>query len=407
MNIKFTALILFFLLAPSFSLADTIEKKDWNGVANQIEAKLYEAKTVYEQGDHRSAKRKVSDAYFDLFEGLGMESAVSLYISEERTYQLESLFGSLRRGIDRGLHSSQIKDMIVEGMRQIYESAAYLNEKTGKDTPNYSPLSSFVDSFIIIVREGFEAILIISALIAYLVRSGHKEKVNRIYLGAVSALVASVITAIVLNSAFSLSGEAREGMEGITMLIATALLFYVSYWLISKAESTRWQSFIKDKVEDSLSKNSLFALGATAFLAVYREGAETIIFYQALLSGAGEEGKANVYYGFIAGSIVLVLIYYIFKYTTVRIPMGPFFAVTSALLYYLAFSFAGKGVLELQEAGWISDRAVNFPTIHLLGIYPSLEGLTLQGILLMAAIIAGLTKFFLSQKEKRMLAGNG
>lgn len=407
MNIKFIVIIAALFFISSFSFAESPHRKDWNSIAKKIEDKLIESKTAYEKGDHRSAKRKTSDAYFDLFEGLGMESAVSLYISEQRTYELESLFGSLRRAFETDLPSSEISVMIDEGMAEIYKSALSLNEKTGKGAPKYSPLSGFIDSFIIIVREGFEAILIISALIAYLIKAGHGEKVNRIYMGAVSALAASIVTAIALNSVFTVSGEAREAMEGITMLIATLLLFYVSYWLISKAESTRWQSFIKDKVHDSLSRNSLFALSATAFLAVYREGAETIIFYQALLSGAGDGGKANVYYGFIAGSIVLFFIYYIFKFTTVRIPMGPFFAVTSALLYYLAFSFAGKGVLELQEAGWISDTAANFPTIHGLGIYPSVEGLALQGLLLAAALIAGITRFYFLQKEKRVIADNG
>ena len=247
----------------------------------------------------------------------------------------------------------------------------------------------FFDSFIIILREGFEAILIISALIAYLVKTGHGDKKRKIYLGALLALIASAATAVVINTIITVSGQAREGLEGATMLTATAVLFYVSYWLISKVEVGRWQRFIKGKIEAALTGRNVFALSSAAFLAVYREGAETILFYQALHSSAGEGGAGVVMYGFAAGSVILALVYLAINYMSLKISLGPFFALTSTLLYYLAFSFAGKGMLEIQEAGWVSATPITFPTIHLLGIYPSLEGVVLQGFILTAAL-AGL-----------------
>jgi high-affinity iron transporter len=188
------------------------------------------------------------------------------------------------------------------------------------------------------------------------------------------------------------------------MLLATGVLFYVSYWLISKAQIIKWQHYIKSMVETSLKSESVIALGFAAFLAVYREGAETILFYQALYSGSG--GSAEyVLAGFLLGSIALVIIFIFFKYGILKIPLGAFFAVTSTLLYYLAFVFAGKGILELQGAGWLAiTPATNFPTVDFLGIYPSWEGIALQLVLILALLAALLYNFlYLPYKEKELL----
>ncbi len=403
MNFKFLVMALILILSPSMSYPS---ETNWVSVADEVGNKLNEGQALYEAGNTAGAKGKVTDAYFEIFEGKGMETAVKLHISEKRGYELEALFGDIRKGIDRKASLSELSGITDTLTKALKDDAGKMDMASAKAKGKTSPIHLFFDSFIIIVREGFEAILIISALIAYLVKTGHGDKKKRIYLGAILALFASVITAVILNALFSVSGQAREGMEGATMLTATAVLFYVSYWLISKAEVGRWQRFIKSKVEASLSKRSIFALSSAAFLAVYREGAETILFYQALHSSAGESGTAVVMYGFAVGAATLSLIYLAIKYLSLRIPLGPFFAMTSILLYYLAFSFAGRGILELQEAAWVSTTQVRFPTIHFLGIYPSLEGLILQGILLAAAVGAGLYTLFSIDRGKKAVIGD-
>lgn len=246
----------------------------------------------------------------------------------------------------------------------------------------------FFNSFLIILREGFEAILIISALVAYLKRSGNADKVKTVYKGGLWALLASLVTAVLLQRVFSVSGTGKEAVEGITMLLATAVLFYVSYWLITKSEVTRWQSYIKSKVERSIGKGSVLALGFASFIAVYREGAETALFYLAIYSTSGGN-LGPIVAGVLAGSFVLVIIFLLFRYASVRIPIGPFFAATSTLLYYLAFVFAGKGIHELQEAGWISETSLYIvPRVDFLGLYPTIEGLTLQALLIGAMVVA-------------------
>ncbi len=404
MNFRVLLLLLSLLLPPVLGHSTEINQSSWVSIAEEVRSKLEEGRALYEAGDSAGAKGKVTDAYFEVFEGKGMETAVSLRISGERKTGLESMFGGIRSAMNAGAPPSEIREKIDILAAALVEDAKKLLrlEEKGKE----SPYTLFLNSLIIILREGFEAILIISALVAYLVKTGHGDKAKRIYLGAILALLASVITAVVLNTLFVVSGAAREGMEGITMLTATAVLFYVSYWLISKAEVGRWQRFIKGKIEASLSGKSVFALSSAAFLAVYREGAETILFYQALVSGSGEGGTAHITYGFIAGAFILFFIYFAIRYMSIKIPIGPFFGITSTLLYYLAFSFAGRGILEIQEAGWVSTTSLRFPTIHFLGIYPSLEGLILQGLLLAAALGAALYTLFSIDRGKKAVIGD-
>lgn len=400
MNFK-SIVFIFFLFYP---LLGHTEETKWAKVADEVGIKLKEGLALYEAGNLQGAKGKVTDAYFETFEGSGMESAVSLQISDKRKVEVETMFGNTRGAMTAGGAASEIKRRIDDLTASLEKDAQRMDKAAAKKGKAH-PVHIFFDSFIIIVREGFEAILVISALITYLVKTGHDDKKKRIYLGAVLALAASFATAVILNLLVAVSGPAKEGLEGITMLTATAVLFYVSYWLISKAEVGRWQRFIKGKIEASLSGRSVFALSSAAFLAVYREGAETILFYQALL--AGSNGHQDIVAsGFITGAAVLTLIYVAIHYLSVRVPIGPFFGITSTLLYYLAFSFAGKGVLEIQEAGWLSSTPVNVPAIHILGIYPTLEGIALQGLLLLAAIGAGVFILFESYKGKNAVLGD-
>lgn len=328
------------------------------------------------------AKKYVTDAYFDLFEGSGFEDALGA-VSPSRKVEIEALFGRITARIGSGAGPEEVKASMDELREKLRAAAASLEKGKG---PNHTAL--FINALIIIIREGFEAILIISALAAYLVKTGKAQKVRVVYSGAVLAVLASLVFAALFQAFFSAAGAGREVLEGVTMLLATAVLFYVSYWLISKARAARWQKYIKSSVEDALGRGSIYTLWFAAFLAVFREGAETVLFYQALYSSSGG-GLGYLLGGVGLGTIILAVVFLSFRYGTVRIPLGPFFGATSALLYYLAFSFSGKGVLELQGAGWISTTPVNgLPVIGFLGIYPSWEGLSIQIFLVMAMLAA-------------------
>jgi high-affinity iron transporter len=181
-------------------------------------------------------------------------------------------------------------------------------------------------------------------------------------------------------------------LEGATMLLAAAVLFWVSYWIISKAEAERWQRYIRGKAEHALAAGSGAALAAAAFLAVYREGFETVLFYQALLGGS-PSGDAMVALGFLTGAVLLAIVYALFMRFGFRIPIRPFFLTTGALLYGMAIVFAGKGVHELQEAGVIGLTPVGWaPTLDALGLFPTLETLLAQLVLVLPVVLGlGLT----------------
>jgi high-affinity iron transporter len=172
------------------------------------------------------------------------------------------------------------------------------------------------------------------------------------------------------------------------MLVAVVVLFSVSYWLLSKVEGAKWQKFIREKVNAALSGGGSFALAFVAFLAVFREGAETALFYQALFTRV-DHAMMPVMLGLGAGFAVLAVIFTLFHRFGVKIPLRPFFAVTSALLYYMAFVFAGKGVKELQEGNVISQSLIpGFPHIDAIGLYPTVETLVAQGILVLLLLFA-------------------
>jgi high-affinity iron transporter len=166
------------------------------------------------------------------------------------------------------------------------------------------------------------------------------------------------------------------------------VLFFVSYWLISKSEAAKWQRYIQGKVKTAVATGSGLALASAAFLAVYREGVETVLFYQALLASSGE-ALTPVAVGFAAGLLGLTVLYLLFLRFGMRLPIRQFFLATSVLLYYLSFVFAGKGVAELQEAGWISMTPVpGLPRIEFIGLYPTVETLLVQGVLLVCLVYA-------------------
>ncbi len=270
--------------------------------------------------------------------------------------------------------------------------AAVLDGLGGDPGATGSRSSVFVDALVIIVREGFEAILVLTALAAYLVKVGQRDKRWLLYAGAGGAVAASFALAGLARFVMPVEGGAREALEGVTMLIAAVVLFSASYWLISKSEARRWQEFVRTKLEGALSSRRRAALFVLAFLVVFREGFETVLFYEALLGRAAVGvGGSVVWSGFACGCVLLAVIgVALFRYG-VRIPIRPFFAITGTLLYVLAFKFAGGGVRELQEAGWVGVTPVPVPDVQWLrdwlAIYPFAEPLVLQGVLVLAVIV--------------------
>jgi high-affinity iron transporter len=263
--------------------------------------------------------------------------------------------------------------------------------------PPASGWGAFLQSLLIILREGLEAILVIGAVVAFLIKTGHRERLRSIWIGVLLALGASAATAVVLATVLRALPATREVIEGATMLIAVAVLFSVSYWLISRVEAAKWQKFIREKVDAALQRGGGTALALVAFLAVYREGAETALFYQALLN-EGTDVMLPIIAGVLVGGGALAVIFTLFWKYGIKIPLRPFFAVTSVLLYYMAIVFMGKGVRELQEGGVVGITVLpGWPHVDAMGIFPSVETLLAQFVLLVFFAFALLKTFWPSR----------
>ena len=294
---------------------------------------------------------------------------------------LEDAFAALRARAAGGAGRDEL-DAIHARLLSGLERAERLVADQG------SAANLFMESFVLLLREGFEAILLVAALMTFLARAGAVERRRHVAQGAWVAVGASVITAVMIELLFQVTPGEREALEGFTMLLATAVLFYVSYWLVSKIEAAKWNAFVKSRMEDALSAGSGWALASVAFLAVYREGFETILFYKALLTSAGG-GTTAVLGGVLVGAAALVLVYIGINRFGLKVPLRPFFAITSAMLYYMAFVFAGKGIADLQEGGLVKTTVIEWaPRIPVLGIYPTLQSLSLQFLLLVLLLVA-------------------
>jgi len=246
-----------------------------------------------------------------------------------------------------------------------------------------------VESFLLILREGFEAILIVAAIMAVVLRSGSARQRRSVRWGVGLALLASVATAGLLEWLLAGGAAQREALEGGVMLVAAGVLFYVSYWLVSKVEVAVWQRFLRDKVEAATASGRSLALASVAFLAVYREGFETVLFYKALYVSGGAGGAAPITLGLATGGVVLVAVYVGIERFGLRIPLRPFFAVTGATLFFMAFVFAGTGVKELQEGGYVPTTLVpGAPRSEFFGVYPTVQSLTVQGLIALSLIVA-------------------
>jgi high-affinity iron transporter len=310
--------------------------------------------------------------------------------------ELESAFAALRTRAAGGATATELA-----AIRRQLDAGLENAERTLGDT--FSPANLFLQSFVILLREGLEAILIVGALMTFLAKMGAAHRKRDIHIGVGAAVGVSFLTALALETIFQITPAKREALEGATMVVATVVLFYVSYWLLSKMEVAKWNHFVKSKVEDALTSGSGLALATAAFLAVYREGFETVLFYKALfLTGGQGGGTMPILGGILVGSVVMVGVYIAINRFGLRLPLKPFFGVTSAFLYYMAFVFAGKGVAELQEGGFIPTTILpGGPRMPALGIYPTVESLLAQGVLIVLLLVALVWTFVLAPRRLR------
>jgi high-affinity iron transporter len=340
---------------------------------------LREAVAAYRKGERAAAQKLAIAAYlegFELVENSLRNVDPQLVTGTER--EMMALRSLIQRGAPVGDVESQSE-----------KTAALLARAQERlSGEGLSASATFASSLLILLREGLEAILVLAAIFAFLVKGGRRDALPYAHAGWIAAVVLGAVTWVVATYAVGLSGANREITEGVTALLAAAVLIYVGFWLHSKAYAHAWQRFIREQVGAALERRTLWAIAAVSFLAVYRELFEIVLFYEALWAQAGDAGQGALLAGVVAAAVLLAVIgRAIFKYS-VRLPIGPFFAAMSVLLALLAVVFAGNGVAALQEAGVIGVDPVAFVSVPALGLHPTLEAIAAQICVLVVVIVS-------------------
>ena len=385
----------------------------WYEAASLTKELLDTAYLAYLDKDFDAADDNLNTAYYSVYEESGLSHKIYTELGVKDRRETEKQFTELRNLVSSGNEkyqknkyrttSDKTKQVLLKKAKTLDEMAAA--EKGAAEVPAEEAAAevteeaqsspqwlTFLGAFGIIVREGLEAILVIAAIIAYLVKSGNGKSLKNVYIGALAGILASFAAAAVLyfvKQAVAGAGMAQELIEGVTALIAVCVLFYVSNWMISKAEAAAWTGYIDSKVRSGVEKRSAFTLAFTAFLSVFREGAEVVLFYQPML----QEGNAGmVWAGFGAGVVILVFVYLAITKLSIKLPIKVFFTATSILMAVMCVSFLGSGIKELAE-GNLFDLTLRVPgipendVIQIFGIYPYLETLVPQLILAIILLV--------------------
>ena len=367
-----------------------------------IREQLMATEIFYELGDTQAAYASARTAYLDSYEYVEIPLRA---IAPDFTFEVEYQFATLRNQINDGAPIEDISTTIISLERSLDES-----ERLVSGTGTIAPMIAFISSFSIIFREGLEAVLILGAIITYLEASRNHKFKKYVHYGIVLAIGATAVTWVVASYIIEISGANRELIEAIAALSATAVLFYVSFWILNKIEHKRWMEFVKAKVFQASAAGGTSVFIMLSFFTVYREGFETVLFYQAMFSFA-KYMELYVGLGFILGIASLLGIYFGFRKLGKRLPLRALFGLTMGIGAYLSIAFLGNAIREFQVLdfipytsmlGTIPRLDINVATMT--GIYPTLETTVGQIVLLSVYLVASLYVLVLRPKRQKALA---
>lgn len=336
-------------------------------------AKLERARTALARGENQAARGFVIDSYL---EGVEPVEAPLKAIDGGIVGRLEERYMAIRAALDKPDGAAETNAAIAATLTELTLAESKLNDRRGTGF-----LSTAFSSAGIVAREGVEAALLVAALLGIAAQAGLRDKRRWIHAGWATAVLLGILTFFVSQRLVSISGASREMVEGITALLAMAVLFYVSYSLLAKREVQRWMKFLKEQVSPRKAALSLFGV---SLLAAYREAFETVLFYQAMFASGGSVFAAFV--GAVVGAVALVILVMLYTRAGKFAPPQVFFRVSSYLLYALAVIFAGQGVAALQMAGAAPAHRLGLPTISFLGFYPTVETILAQFVLIGLAV---------------------
>ncbi|MFT5872217.1 MAG: high-affinity iron transporter [Clostridium sp.] len=332
---------------------------------------LQKSKKQIGQEDYNGAletMKKFTTSWLDI-EGVVLTQSQKVYNDSEK--DMVSIKGYL------SMNSPKAEEAI-KTIDKMYEYLAPLASKTSYN---------IMDAITIILREGLEALLVVIALLAFLEKSGNEEKKGWIYGGVGIGIGVSIVLAVLVQVLFSSGtfGNNNFLITGYTGVFAALMLIYMSYWLHSKSNVDEWQEYIKNKSTKALATGSLFSLGLLAFLAVFREGTEIVLFYIGMASAIK---ITDLLLGMFIGFVILAIIAILMLKIGLRFPIKPFFLISSLLVFYLGIKFTGMGINGLQLGGVLpATTSEILPTISWIAVHPSWEGFVPQALMVIGAIV--------------------
>lgn len=388
--------------------------RTWSEVASEMTVILDQAYEAAAAGKGDEGATLVNNAYYQYYEKLGFEKNVMNAISGDRVSQVEYQFKMTRKTMRDGGSDKEIKQLVDDLKSWLVKDAAILDGGASGNVNGFTKLvtSSAGQAFLILIREGLEALLVVAAVIAYLVKSGNKRFARWIYLGVVAGLAGSGLVAVLFTFLFGGSGPIQEISEGVCALIATLMLLWTSNWMLNKSSVEAWNNYIRNKTKaavagaqskvesgQGLGLGMIASLAMLSFLAVFREGAETVIFYESIYSMS--QDAHGMWVGGLAAAAVLIVIFLILRFTSVKIPIGPFFLVTSIVMAALVVIFAGGGIHALIEGDLIEGTYLStVPTNDWIGLYPYVETITAQVIAAIAVVVLFVVGFIKKHRMK-------
>ena len=378
------------------------EKQNVRDEIDVIREQLMATEIFYELGDTQAAYASARSAYLDSYEYVEIPLRA---IAPDFTFEVEYQFATLRNQINDGAPIEDISTTIISLERSLDES-----ERLVSGTGTIAPMIAFISSFSIIFREGLEAVLILGAIITYLEASRNHKFKKYVHYGIGLAIGATAVTWVIASYIIEISGANRELIEAIAALSATAVLFYVSFWILNKIEHKRWMEFVKAKVFQASAAGGTSVFIMLSFFTVYREGFETVLFYQAMFSFA-KYMEFYVGLGFILGIVSLLGIYFGFRKLGKRLPLRALFGLTMGIGAYLSIAFLGNAIREFQVLDYIPYTSMlgTIPRLDInvatmTGIYPTLETTVGQIVLLAVYLVASLYVLVLRPKRQKALA---
>lgn len=368
---------------------------------DEIRAKLDQMLLLYKERNYEGALLTSRSAYLDSYEKVEIPLRP---INPDFTLEMEIKFAELRNLIQSKAPYESVAQKTTEIRRGLGES-----ERLVSGTGILAPTIAFSTSFSIIFREGLESALIIGAIITYLEASRNERFKKHVYLGIVIAAVATGITWFVAQYIIELSGASRELIEAIAGISAVAVLFWVSFWVLNRIETKKWIEFVKAKVWQATTAGSVTVFVLLSFFTVYREGFETVLFYQAMLSYA-KYMEWYVVAGLILGLAVIVGVALVVKKLGKKLPLRVLFGLTMGIGAYMSIAFLGNAIREFQEVGYIPTTPIlgiiprlDINLATMTGIHPTLESIIGQLILLSIYVVGSIYVLILQPRKKKAI----